>query len=82
MDTFKALISAWLTVLSAILIEYLLKFRPGLPEKYVLKRDCQDDSEKLHKENREDHQLIFQRLDKISDQQTLILRELGKKADR
>ncbi len=57
-------------------------FKKEITEKFVLKSDCQREFNRLHMENREDHRLIFQRLDKIVDQQTLILQGLEKKADR
>lgn len=62
MDTFKAVIGAWLGIISAVILDYLLKFRPGLSEKFVLKLDCQRDSDQLHNENRQDHQLMFEEI--------------------
>lgn len=98
MDTFKTLTASLLSLFSAIFLEYFLKFRPGLAEKFilksdcqrtsgqldkfVLKTDCQRTSDQLHTENRQDHQEIFRKLDAITKTQTLILQELGKKADR
>ncbi len=51
-------------------------------EKYMLKSDCQRESGKLYTENREAHLEIFRKLDKINETQSLILQELGRKADR
>ncbi len=80
MDAFKTTVSALLGLFSAIFLEYFLKFRPGLSEKYVLKADCQGASGKLHDENREDHQLIFNELKEIRSEmmktQTMIMQEL------
>ena len=39
-------------------------------------------SGQIHNENRQDHQEIFRKLDELNKTQTLILQELGKKADR
>lgn len=64
-DTWKAIIAAWLSALSVILLEYLLKFRPGLAREYMAKTDCQRISDQLHRENREDHLEIFKRLDEL-----------------
>jgi len=61
-DTFKAITATMLSVFSAISLEYFLKFRPGLAEKFVLKADCQRASDQLHNENRQDHQLLFEEI--------------------
>ena len=51
-------------------------------EKYVLKGDCQGYSGRLHTENREDHQMIFNELkdirQKMMEMQTMILQEIRK----
>lgn len=76
MDPFKAVTGAFMSLFTAIFLEYFLKFRPGLSEKYVLKSDCQRNSDQLHRENREDHQEIFRKLDElqqsVSKTQTMI----------
>lgn len=82
MDLFKVVTSCLLGFFSALFLEYLLKFRPGLAEKFVLKIDCQKASDKLYSENREAHKEIFRKLDEINEKQGLILMELGKKVDR
>ena len=53
--------------------EYLLKFRPGLSEKYRMKSDCETilrdlkaDSEQLRKDNREDHKGIYSQLEQVN----------------
>ena len=81
-DAFKVVTSALLCLFSAIFLEYFLKFRPGLAEKFVLKEDCRMTSGQIHNENRQDHQEIFRKLDELNRTQTLILQELGKKADK
>jgi hypothetical protein len=66
-DTFKGIMGTWLSALSTIMLEYLLKFRPGLPKEYVMRDDCQRSYDQFHKENREDHQEIFRRLDELKN---------------
>lgn len=58
-------LSVWLSLISAIILEYILKFRPGLSEKFVLKSDCLRSQEQLHNENRQDHKEIFGKLDDL-----------------
>lgn len=82
MGNFKIIIGILCGLHTAILIDYLIRFRPGLPEKYVLKDDSQRTTDQINTENREAHKLIFQKLDEITKSQNLILIELGKKADR
>ena len=82
MNTFEIITSGLLGIFTAIFLEYFLKFRPGLAEKFVLKEDCRMTSSQIHNENRQDHQEIFRKLDELNKTQTLILQELGKKADR
>jgi len=79
---FRIIISVLCSFYAAILIDYLIRFRPSLSEKYVLKLDFQRLSDQSNTENREAHKLIFQKLDEINKAQNLILIELGKKADR
>ena len=92
MDVFKWISGPVLAFLSAICL-YVLKIVAQLPEKYVqkidfhpdnfmLKSDCQRETGKLYQENKEAHLEIFRKLDKINETQSLILQELGKKADR
>jgi hypothetical protein len=71
MDFFKWLSTIVSGLITACLGEEYLKFRPGLPEKYVLK----DDFIRVMKENREDHSRMFTMLDEV-------LKELGRKEDR
>jgi hypothetical protein len=67
------------TTLNTAIILFLfldyLKFRFKIPETYVLKDDCQRINDHFVEENKEDHKLIFDKLDKI-------LLEVSKKADR
>lgn len=64
-DSFKIAVNAWLGLITAVLSEYLIKFRPGLSERFVLRADCQRISDQLYRENREDHKEIFKKLDKL-----------------
>jgi len=82
MDSFKILIGILCSFHTGIIIDYLIRFRPVLPEKYVLKKDYEHRSDQRNTENREAHALIFQKLDKIADAQAVLLVEVGKKADR
>ncbi len=51
-------------------------------EKFVLKTDYQYALEKLYKDNREDHQLLFKEIkelrEKLGEMQTMILKEIRK----
>lgn len=93
MDSFKIIIGIMCSLHTAVLIDYLIRFRPCLPEKYVLKKDYErvtdqwnTENREAHKlmntENREAHKLIFQKLDEFTKSQNLILIELGKMIDR
>lgn len=83
MDTFKIVFGIVSSFFAACLGEFYLRFRPNLPKEFVLKSDCQRISGQIHKENREDHQIIFAKLDKLKDEmaktQNLIMRELAKR---
>lgn len=77
MDSFKIIIGILCSLHTAVLIDYLIRFRPGLPEKYVLKKDYERALDQLNTENREAHKLIFQKLDEITNSQNLILVKLA-----
>ena len=68
-------LSNWLLgILSSIVIFLIvnaLQFRQNVSKEYVLK----DDFVRTMQENRNDHQIMFDKLDEV-------LKELGKKADR
>lgn len=51
-------------VIIVILTEYLVNFRTGLSDKYRQKIDCEKIMSTCHDENREDHQIIFKRIEK------------------
>jgi len=82
MDSFKIVMGILCSFHTGIIVDYLIRFRPGLPEKYVLKKDYERRLDQLNAENKEGHKLIFQKLDEITKSQNLILIELAKKADR
>ncbi len=69
------------TIFSGIVL-YLGKAIIEMPGKYVLRNDCQRDAGKLHQENREDHQLLFNEIKDLKSEfaksQTVILQELRK----
>ncbi len=92
MDIFKWIAGPLIAFLTGICL-YLMKIVVEIPEKYVLKTDfhpdsymfkmdCQREAGKIYQENKEAHLAIFSKLDKMNETQSLILQELGKKADR
>lgn len=68
------------TVFVLLFIEHFTKFRPGLAEKYMLRKDCSNQMElrkqeiirldssilQIHTENREDHKQIYDELRKMN----------------
>ena len=78
MNVFQMVIGIWGSLISAIILEYILKFRPGLSEKFVLKSDCQRSQEQLHNENRQDHKEIFGKLDDLKNIIIDTLKDKGK----
>ncbi len=92
MDIFKWIAGPIIAFLSAICL-YLLRIVFEIPEKYVLradfhpdtfmlKSDCQREAGKIYQENKDSFREISRKLDEINKMQTLIMQELGKKADR
>ncbi|MBU2249946.1 MAG: hypothetical protein KKD77_24585, partial [Gammaproteobacteria bacterium] len=89
MTTFElisSLIMALLTGSAGYLIKSVIEM-PGRyvpksdyhPEQYVLKTDCQRDSDRLYDDNKRAYQEISEQLKEINRTQGLILKELGKK---
>jgi hypothetical protein len=78
MDTFRWVISGLVSIFTAIFLEYFLKFRPGMAEKYVLKSDCQRDSDRLHDTIKE----IFKEINEVKKMQMVILEKLAEKENR
>ncbi len=92
LDIFKWISGPIIAFLTAICL-YLMRVVVEFPEKYVqktdfhpdsymFKSDCQREAGKIYQENKEAHLEIFRKLDKTNETQSLILQELGKKADR
>lgn len=78
MDTFRWVISGLVGIFTAIFLEYFLKFRPGMAEKYVLKSDCQRDSDRLYDTSKG----ILKEINEVKKMQMEILEKLGEKEDR